>query len=80
MAKLVIFFLTANFFLMFFFDYFSPVLLKPPSPLSVSSSFTTSFHSIFSTLFRTACAILSPGFMTNGVSERFTRQTFTSPL
>mgnify|MGYP007056397476 FL=1 len=62
------------------FFYFVPVEPKPPSPLSVSSSSSTSLKSAVMYGAKTICAILSFGSMVTGLSEWLWRATMISPL
>ena len=56
-----------------------PVEPKPPAPRTVSESVSDASHSTRSCRATTICAIRSPGFISKGVSERFTRMTLISP-
>ena len=60
--------------------HFTPVLPKPPSPLSVCDRLSATSHSIVSWRESTSCATLSPLSTTKGSPERLTKITHTSPL
>ena len=59
--------------------YFTPLLPKPPAPLSVSDSTSTSSHCTVSCLAMTIWAIRSPCCISKGSVDRLIRMTLISP-
>ena len=57
----------------------TPVLPKPPAARAVSSSRSTSTHSMRSTGDSTPCAMRMPRSIVNGASPAFITITFSSP-